>query len=153
DLLKARPGRRTINEYDSKRLLSGFGVPVTREARVATIAEAKSAPRELSYPVVLKAGSGEIDPKTEPGPGAIGPQNDDGAARAVAQLSERLGRLNPRPSGLAFLVQELVADGIELFAGVSRDSDFGLSVAFGMGGTAIEVTRDFTLRMLPLREG
>src|SRR5262249_37533895 len=55
DLLKARPGRRTINEYDSKRLLSGFGVPVTREARVATIAEAKSAARVLSYPVVLKA--------------------------------------------------------------------------------------------------
>jgi acetate---CoA ligase (ADP-forming) len=50
-------------------------------------------------------------------------------------------------------VQEFVADGIELFAGISRDPDFGLSLAFGMGGTAIEVTRDFALRMLPLREG
>src|SRR5262249_36210033 len=29
----------------------------------------------------------------------------------------------------------------------------GLSLAFGMGGTAIEVERDFALRMLPLREG
>src|SRR6516165_2735611 len=50
DLLAARPGRRTINEYDSKRLLSGFGVPDTRETRVATIAEAASAARELGYP-------------------------------------------------------------------------------------------------------
>ena len=50
-------------------------------------------------------------------------------------------------------MQEFVADGVEVFAGVSRDPDFGLSLAFGMGGTAIEITRDFALRMLPLREG
>src|SRR4029077_2881817 len=30
ELIAARPGRRTINEYDSKRLLYGFGVPVSR---------------------------------------------------------------------------------------------------------------------------
>jgi hypothetical protein len=53
----------------------------------------------------------------------------------------------------AFLVQEFVRGGVEVFAGVSRDPDFGLVLAFGMGGTAIEITRDFALRMLPLREG
>jgi hypothetical protein len=69
-------------------------------------------------------------------------------------MSERLDRLDPPPSERAFLVQEFVADGVvELFAGISRDPDFGLSLACGMGGTAIEVTRDFALRMLPLREG
>jgi acetyltransferase len=68
-------------------------------------------------------------------------------------MSERLDHLDPPPSEPAFLVQEFVADGVELFAGISRDPDFGLSIAFGLGGTAIEVTRDFALRMLPLREG
>src|SRR5262249_61702185 len=72
ELFAARPGRRTINEYDSKRLLSGFGVPVTREVRVATIAEAKNAARELSYPVVLKMLSDEIPHKTELGLVALG---------------------------------------------------------------------------------
>jgi hypothetical protein len=153
DLLAARPGRRTIDEYDSKRLLSGFGVPVTRETRVATIAEATSAARDLGYPVVLKAVSDEIAHKTEVGLVAVGLKNGEELAHAFAQLSERLERLDPRPSDWAFLVQEFVADGIELFAGISRDPDFGLSLAFGMGGTAIEVTRDFALRMLPLREG
>ena len=50
-------------------------------------------------------------------------------------------------------MQDFVGGGVEVFAGISRDPDFGLSLAFGMGGTAIEVTRDFALRMLPLREG
>ena len=74
-------------------------------------------------------------------------------ARAYTRLNERLDKLNPRPADAAFLVQEFVPGGIEVFAGVSRDPDFGLSLAFGMGGIAIEVMRDFALRMLPLREG
>ena len=68
-------------------------------------------------------------------------------------MSARLGKLEPRPADLAFLVQEFVPGGVEVFAGVSRDPDFGLSLAFGMGGIAIEVMRDFALRMLPLRDG
>src|SRR2546421_299429 len=61
----------------------------------------------------------------------------------------------PSPSllDMAFLVEELVAGGIEVFAGISRDPDCGLALALGIGGTAVEVTRDFALRMLPLREG
>ena len=51
------------------------------------------------------------------------------------------------------MVQDFIGGGVEVFAGISRDPDFGLALAFGMGGTAIEVTRDFALRMLPLREG
>ena len=53
--------------------------------------------------------------------------------------------------GFGFIAPD--AGGVEIFAGVSRDPDFGLSLAFGMGGIAIEVMRDFALRMLPLREG
>ncbi len=146
-------GRRTINEFDSKRLLSAYGIPITREQRVATLAEATKAARALGYPVVLKAVSDAIAHKTELGLVAVNLKSDEDLARAFARLNERLDRLEPRPADAAFLVQEFVADGIEVFAGVSRDPDFGLSLAFGMGGIAIEVTRDFALRMLPLREG
>jgi acetate---CoA ligase (ADP-forming) len=153
DALAAKPARRTINEYDAKRLLAEFGVPVAREHRVATVAEATRAARELGYPVVLKALSDDIPHKTELGLVAVGLAGDDDLARAFAQLRERLDRIEPRPSDTALLVQEFVKDGIEVFAGVSRDPDFGHSLAFGMGGIAVEVTRDFALRMLPLREG
>jgi acetate---CoA ligase (ADP-forming) len=153
DLLAAAPARRTINEYDAKRLLAASGVPVAREHRVTTIEEATRAARALGYPVVLKALSDDIPHKTELGLVAVALANDDDLARAFARLRERLDRIEPAPSDSALLVQEFVADGIEVFAGVSRDPDFGLSLAFGMGGVAVEVTRDFALRMLPLREG
>jgi acyl-CoA synthetase (NDP forming) len=153
DLLAAKPGRRTINEYEAKRLLAGFGMTVTREQRITTLDAAAQAARTLGYPVVLKAVSDDIAHKTELGLVVVGIESDEALARAFARLSERLDRLDARPSDAAFLVQEFVPDGVEVFAGVSRDPDFGLALAFGMGGTAIEITRDFALRMLPLREG
>ena len=153
-LLAARPGRRTINEYDAKRLLSAYGVPVTREHRVATLDEATRAAREIGYPVVLKVVSDDIPHKTELGLVAVGLASDDDLARAFARpAASGSTALEPRPSDAAFLVQEFVAGGVEVFAGISRDPDFGLTLAFGMGGIAIEITRDFALRMLPLREG
>jgi acyl-CoA synthetase (NDP forming) len=150
DALKVR---RTINEFDAKRLLSGYSIPVTQEQRVATEADAAAAARTLGYPVVLKVVSDAIAHKTELGLVAVNLKNDAELTHAYAQLHKRLEKLEPRPVDAAFLVQEFVADGIEVFAGVSRDPDFGLSLAFGMGGVAIEVTRDFALRMLPLRDG
>lgn len=153
DALAARRGRRTINEFDAKQLLGAYGLPVTRERRVATLAQAQEAARALGFPVVLKVVSDDIPHKTELGLVAIGLHNADDVAGAFARLSERVARIDPRPADCAFLVQELVRGGIEVFAGVSRDPDFGLTLAFGMGGIAIEVTRDFALRMLPLREG
>jgi acetate---CoA ligase (ADP-forming) len=149
----ANQGRRTINEFDAKRLLAACGIPIAQEQLVTTTAEAAAAARALGYPVVLKALSDSIAHKTELGLVAVNLKDDAALARAYAQLNERLDKLEPRPADAAFLVQEFVADGIEVFAGVSRDPDFGLSLAFGTGGVAIEVMRDFALRMLPLRDG
>jgi acyl-CoA synthetase (NDP forming) len=153
ELVAANPARRTINEFDAKRLLAAGGVPVTREQCVTTLAEATAAARQIGYPVVLKAVSDDIPHKTELGLVAVNLNSDHDLAQAFAALSRRLEAIDPRPSDGRLLVQEFVAGGVEVFAGVSRDPDFGLALAFGMGGTAIEVTRDFALRMLPLHEG
>jgi acyl-CoA synthetase (NDP forming) len=153
DLLAANPARRTINEFDAKQLLDAYGVRATREQCVTNPAEAADAARQIGFPVVLKVVSDDIPHKTELGLVAVNLRNEQALAQAFATLSQRLGELESRPSDCRYLVQEFVAGGVEVFAGVSRDPDFGLSLAFGLGGTAIEVTRDFALRMLPLREG
>jgi len=145
--------RATINEFDAKRLLAAYGVPAAREQRVETPDAARAAAGQIGYPVVLKALSDEIPHKTEHGLVAVNLKTEADLAAAFARMRERIDAMTPRPRDVAFLVQEFVADGVEVFAGISRDPDFGLSIAFGLGGTAIEVTRDFALRMLPLRDG
>ena len=154
DVLAARAGRRTSTS-------TNFETAPERVRRAGDAAATRRDPRRgdtrrprIGYPVVLKAVSDDIPHKTELGLVAVGLASDEDLARAFQRLSERLDRLEPRPSDAAFLVQEFVADGVEVFAGVSRDpADFGLTLAFGMGGIAIEITRDFALRALPLREG
>jgi acyl-CoA synthetase (NDP forming) len=154
DVLAAtKAARRTINEFEAKRILSAYGLPVTREQRVETLREAVAAARALKFPVVLKAVSDEVAHKTELGLVAVNLKTEDDLTGAFARLDERLNAMNPRPRDAAFLVQEFVGDGVEVFAGISRDPDFGLVLAFGLGGTAIEINRDFALRMLPLRGG
>jgi acyl-CoA synthetase (NDP forming) len=152
ELLSANAARRTINEFDAKRMIAAYGVRTTREQCVTDLAEAAAA-RQIGFPVVLKVVSDDIPHKTELGLVAVNLHSEQELAQAFATLSQRLAKLDPRPSDCKYLVQEFVAGGVEVFAGISRDPDFGLSLAFGMGGTAIEVTRDFALRMLPLREG
>jgi acyl-CoA synthetase (NDP forming) len=150
---QAFAGRRNINEFDAKRLLAAYGVPVTREHRVTTAAEAAQAAESLGYPVVLKVLSDAIAHKTELGLVAVNLKDADELSTAFTRLTKTAASLNPCPPDLAYLVQEFVADGVEVFAGVSRDPDFGLSLAFGLGGIAIEALKEFSLRMLPLRDG
>src|SRR4029077_13123367 len=118
DVLAGRTGGRTINEHESKRLLSAFGVPVTREHRVTTLEEATRAARELGYPIVLKALSDDIPHKTELGLVLVGLKGEEDVARGFAQLIERVARIDPPPPDCAFLVQEFVPGGVEVFAGV-----------------------------------
>jgi acyl-CoA synthetase (NDP forming) len=152
DLVAANGRRRVVNEFDAKRILAAHGLPVTRERRAATLAQAHAAAKEIGFPVVLKIISDEIPHKTEFGLVALRLKNEAALAEAFDELTGRVDALGHRPADAAFLIQEFVPDGVEVFAGIARDPDFGLSLAFGMGGTGIEITRDFSLRMLPLRE-
>jgi acyl-CoA synthetase (NDP forming) len=145
--------RRTIHEADAKRLLAAHGLPVTRERLVGSRAEARDAARAIGYPVVLKVVSDDLPHKSDHGLVALGLADETALARAWDVLEARIDRIG-RPVVVAgFLVQEMVADGVEVFAGIARDADFGLTIAFGMGGIAIELLRDFAMRTLPLGEG
>jgi succinyl-CoA synthetase beta subunit len=146
-------GRRTINEFESKRLLAAHGLPVTREYLVGSMREAEQAAAEIGYPVVLKAVSDDIPHKSELGLVALGLSSRDALAEAWTLLDRRVDDAGQRGGLAGMIVQEFVQRGVEVFAGVSRDPDFGLTLAFGSGGIDIERTRDFALRLLPLREG
>jgi acetate---CoA ligase (ADP-forming) len=143
--------RRTINEADAKRILAAHGMPVTRETVVASPAAARDAAAAIGYPVVLKVVSDDIPHRSEHGLVAVGLADEPSLAAAFEVMQGRVAALD-RPIA-CYLVQEMVTDGVEVFAGVARDPDFGLSLAFGLGGVGVEVLRDFALRPVPLREG
>jgi acetate---CoA ligase (ADP-forming) len=145
--------RTTIHEHDAKRLLAQHGLTVVREHLVRSVGDARKAAHDLGYPVVLKAVADDLPHRSDLGLVRVGLVDVAGLEAAWATLERRLRETTPQTSIDGFVVQPMIAGGVEVFAGVKRDPAFGHFLAFGIGGVAIEVLRDFALRQLPLREG
>ncbi len=143
---------KPINEYNAKSMLGEFGLPVVAEATGATETDLVTDAGRIGYPVVLKIVSDSIPHKTEYGLVEVGIDGEETLRAAYRRMQERLKTLPETPPDAQAVVQKMIAGGVEVFAGVSRDPDFGLTLAFGLGGVMIDLIEDVALRPLPLRE-
>ena len=107
----------------------------------------------LGYPIVLKAVSDDIPHRAELGLVAVGLADERDLGRRVGADLRRLDETGKRGVIAGFLVQEMAQDGLEVFAGVNTDPDWGPVLAFGAGGVLVEALGDVCLRPLPLRDG
>jgi succinyl-CoA synthetase beta subunit len=121
---------RTLSEYDSKRVLSEYGIPVTREKLVKSGKDAVAAANEIGFPVVLKACGHDLTHKTELD--AIRLNLAD--PKSVRQAFRDLKASTKGHKLQGFLVQEMVKGQRELVMGLIRDQQFGPCVMFGLGG-------------------
>lgn len=138
-------GQKQLSEYESKKILSRFGIPVVREILVGDLSEAKSAAEALGYPVVLKACAAEISHKTESGLIATDLRNEADLSEAFTRIAEKMGTGQEQ-----FLVQEMIKGSRELVMGMTRDPIFGPCVMFGIGGIFAEALGDVSFRAAPL---
>ncbi len=141
-----KEGRKMLSEYESKRVLDAYDIPITREALIANRDELLNATHDMGYPVVLKACSPEIAHKTEKG--LIVPD-----IRTDREAEEAFEGLNQKMEGLSdgmVLVQEMVSGKRELMVGLIRDQQFGPCVMFGLGGIFSEILKDVSFRLAPL---
>lgn len=143
-----KSGHRTLSEYDSKRIISAYGIPVSRERLVGTLAEAKNAANRIKYPVVLKGCSADAAHKTEKGLVAVGLDSQKALSDAFATIKKRAGKNYDGD----YLVQEMVKGQREIMLGMTRDAQFGPSVMFGLGGIFTEILQDVSFRVAPIRK-
>ena len=60
-----REGRLELMEFEAKRLLAAWGVPVNRTGLAKNLSEAVELANDIHYPVVLKIASPDIIHKSE----------------------------------------------------------------------------------------
>ena len=149
-ILKAarKRGDRTLSDYDSKRILAAYGVPISREKLVSSAKEAREAAKKIGYPVVLKACSADEAHKTEKGLIAVNLSTQKELTEAFATLTKRAGKGYDG----AYLVQEMVKGAREIMIGMHRDPSFGPSILFGLGGIFTEILQDVVFRVAPLKK-
>ncbi len=148
-LLQAKRKKlKSLSEYDSKRVLSEYGIPVTRERLVKGQKDAAEAAEEIGYPVVIKAAGPELTHKTELDAIRVNLADKKAVREAVREI--KAATKGHKTQGL--LVQEMVKGQRELVMGLIRDPQFGPCVMFGLGGIYTEVLRDVSFRVAPLSE-
>lgn len=140
-LVKAAGGEpRTLDEWESKRELAAFGVPVP-DGRVVAPDDAADAAAEIGYPVVLKAVSAQLVHKTEAGAVRLDLRDADEVRRAAKELGVFSGRV---------LVERMATGALaELIVGVRAAPGFGLALTIGSGGVLVELVRDAATLLLP----
>ena len=125
------PGNGNLDEHESKRVLSAFGISSTRDYMLPIGADPSSLADTLTYPVAVKIVSRAIAHKTEIGGVKLNVSNAAELSIAIAEVVQRGRRAaaDERISGV--LISERVSDGLETIVGVVNDASFGPVVAFG----------------------
>nr|WP_325195961.1 acetate--CoA ligase family protein [uncultured Oscillibacter sp.] len=141
--------RRALSEYDSKKLLSGFGVPVPPAAVAVTEDEAVRYAEEIGYPVVLKIDSAEILHKSDVGAVMLNVRSPQEVREKYRQILANVRAKRPEAGYNGILVQKMIPTGLEVIVGVNVDPQFGPMVLLGLGGVFVELFRDVALYPAP----
>ena len=120
-------GEKTLSEYESKKVLDAYSIPVTKELVTTSLLDAKSFAREIGYPVALKGSSSTLTHKTELNLIELNIKDEEALEKAYNDLEERgQGKLD------GILVQQMIKGEREFVAGLIRDPQFGPCVMFGL---------------------
>jgi len=68
------------------------------------------------------------------------------------QILSNVKQRNPSARVEGILVQNMAPAGVEVIIGGLRDSTFGPTVLFGLGGIFVEVLKDATFRVAPITD-
>jgi acetate---CoA ligase (ADP-forming) len=143
-------GARWLTSAEAEAVLRAYGVPLARSRVVATSEEGATTQEAFGGPVAVKIAA-PIH-KTDVGGIELGLETPEETAAAIDRIRTALVEADLGEHADAFLVQEMVGDGIEMAVGVTHDPSFGPIVMAGMGGTLVELLRDVSVRITPLTD-
>jgi acetyltransferase len=144
--------RTLLSGAESRRLLSAFHVAVAPTRLARSAGEAAGAAAALGYPVAMKIASPDITHKTDVGGVRLNLATETEVRAAYGAMRQDVSARLPdaRIEGVTLEPMVVKPHGRELVAGLVQDPVFGPAVAFGSGGTAVEVHRDRAVALPPL---
>lgn len=132
---------KALAENEVKDLLKKYDISTTNYIVIQKIEDIETI--NLTFPVALKVCSPDILHKTDLG----GVQLDIPDKEA---LLKEIKIFNKKFPGKNLLLEEMEKKGIEIIAGVIKDSTFGLSIMVGIGGIFTELYHDVSFRVIPV---
>ena len=141
--------RNSLTSVEAKQIAAAYEIATPAEGLATSVDNAVGMANEIGFPVVLKIASADILHKTDAG-GVITDIEDVDAVRAAyTAILDNAKEYNSDASIDGVQVQAQIQGGLEVIVGATTDPVFGKLVAFGLGGTLVEVLQDITFRLAP----
>ena len=135
-----------LSYYESKLLLEKSGIPVAKGFIVKEFNEVIKRSETIHYPVVIKALRDDFTHKSDSGAIQLGIQSLDDLKKSINTFLDIFGK-SEKFQGI--MIEEQVT-GTELIIGIFQDPEFGHLIAFGIGGTMVEIYKDVSYRLIPI---
>jgi acetyltransferase len=150
-----REKRSWLDPIEMARMFAAYGISITPATLAHTADEAVAAAKPYlaaGTPVVLKIQSPDIVHKSEVGGVRLNLANERAVHAAATEIFDRARaeKPNARITGVTVFPMIVRPKARELIVGVTDDPTFGPVIAFGQGGTAVEVISDKALALPPL---
>ncbi|MNN27482.1 hypothetical protein D3C81_1410200 [compost metagenome] len=134
-------------------MLREADIPVPAGILAGSAEEAAGIAARLGFPVAMKVASAQILHKTEVDGVRLGIGSQEQVAAAYAGILERVGALRPDARIDGVLVEKMFHDGgREMLVGIHTDEAFGRVMTVGLGGIFVELMKDVSHRVLPIRK-
>ncbi len=143
-----RSAGQVLSEHESKVVLRGFGVEITRQAVASSASGAAQFAETIGFPVVLKALSPDLRRKQELGAVMLGLTNGAAVRRAYATIVQNVEHNAPTAHLDGVLVAEQAPDGLEIHCGAVR-LHTGEMAIFGRA-LGLPLLTEVTLALSPL---
>ena len=147
-----RRKQKHLTDVEAFSILEAYGFPLLKSQLAKTPRAAGQVAEKLGYPVVLKINSPDILHKVDVGGVALKIESKVAVEKSAAQLLATVKRRVPKARIRGITVQQMAQPGREVILGFKRMEKFGPILMFGLGGTYVEVVKDVTFRIAPIRK-
>jgi acyl-CoA synthetase (NDP forming) len=143
-------GRKALLETEAKTICMEYAIPVTKFRLAKNEREAVEFAEGLGFPVVLKIVSPDIIHKSDAGGVMVNLKSSVEVQEAYGKILENAKKYKATAKIAGVLVQEMAPQSTEVIVGAIKDSQFGQTLMFGLGGVFVELLKDVTFRVAPI---
>lgn len=144
--------QKAFQEFFALDILKAYGFKTLKSYLVKSPDEAKSIAKKINKNLVLKISSIDILHKSDAG-GIMLNVIPEEVGEKYQELLKRVLKNKPKAKIDGVLITEMIKEeGIEMILGVSKDPALGSAIMLGLGGIYVEIFKDASFGLNPLKK-
>lgn len=145
-------GRFSLLANEAQQICNLHGIPTPKSQLTSNAREAALKAKEIGFPVALKIVSPQIIHKSDIGGVILNIKSERELEAQHKKMIADVTRRVPEAKILGISVAKMIPPSMELIVGAMRDSQFGTSIMFGIGGIFTEIYNDVAFRIAPIEK-